>query len=631
MVGALIFYTQRSPQAPEGPATASQAGAPASAVSDRAAQVPSASGPSWKEIDDPTQDGWDTEVLASKAKKQLDVLAQIISRSGKIDRTAIEKLITSDFASEPLLPTHLGTVLENEHLKVLRHTNGDAAESRADKMPHNGAEGLITALRAATEPFAGASDVRYKVKVFRVIPASGEVTTRQFVSISGRTKTGTIEQNATWDVGWKLGTDGTKPRMRWLRVVDFEQVQSSLPHVPEGTLFADCTRSVLGKNPCYADQFLRGINHWFSRLQDRSPWEVLGNPGLTVGDVNGDGLEDIYVCQEGSLPNRLFIQNPDGTATDCAASWGVDWLQSSRSSLLIDFDNDGDQDLVVAIHGAVVFAENVENGHFQRRDVLATSNDTMSLSAVDYDLDGRLDVYVCAYNKDRGQEASDGGGFAGAAADFVVHDANDGATNTLFHNQIGKDVWKFEDVTKAVGLDSNNRRYSLAASWDDFDNDGDQDLYVANDYGRDNFYRNDLMPSTAGKGGVRRFVDISATAGAEDSASGMSVTWGDYDRDGWMDVFVSNMWSSAGNRITYQNSFQPKEAKQIKRRFQRLARGNTLLQNQGDGTFTDQAAPAGVEMGRWAWGTRLADINNDGWQDVVIANGFITTEDTGDL
>jgi hypothetical protein len=261
----------------------------------------------------------------------------------------------------------------------------------------------------------------------------------------------------------------------------------------------------------------------------------------------------------------------------------------------------------------------------------------MSLSAVDYDMDGRLDIYVCAYSKNRRLGSEDSGGLpgAGAGAGFVVHDANDGGNNTLFHNQISADgTWRFTDVTGEVGLDANNHRYSFAASWDDFDNDGDQDLYVANDYGRDNLYRNDLSsPSLteAGQGAGRQFVDISETAHIENSAFGMSITWGDYDRDGWMDVYVSNMWSSAGNRITFQNKFKPQAPQEIKSRYQRLARGNTLLRNRGDGTFGDRSAPAGIEMGRWAWGSHFVDLNNDGWEDLIVSNGYITTEDTGDL
>ena len=91
------------------------------------------------------------------------------------------------------------------------------------------------------------------------------------------------------------------------------------------------------------------------------------------------------------------------------------------------------------------------------------------------------------------------------------------------------------------GIDENNRRFSRSACWEDYDNDGDQDLYVANDFGRNNLYRND--------GG--HFDRRCRLAGdVEDSAAGMSAAWGDFNRDGNMDIYVANMFSSAGSRIT---------------------------------------------------------------------------------
>ena len=591
--------------------------------------IPTKKRKSWQEMDDPNKDGWDTEVFNGKAMKQLKALGKLLTHPADIDAVALDELVADTFACGPLRPAGVATVLDDQQLKVDR-TPAALAEQDFRERPTSdldrqfqGSAGLVEALRAAAEPFKSATGVRFKAKVFRVDANADEVATRQYFSISGQTETGKIEQNSTWDIGWIPATADQPPRMRWLRVVEFEQVIS---RQPSGPLFADCTESILSGNPIYADQFLHGMNHWFQRTQDRSPLEMFGNPGLAVGDVNGDGFDDFYICQEAGLPNRLFIQNPDGTATEHSASWGVDWLQSSRSALLVDLDNDSDQDLVVAIHGGVVVAENDSKGHFRLRDVLATTTDTMSLSAVDYDLDGRLDIYVCGYNQSEKIRSEDSG-LGGSSAGFVVHDANNGGNNSLFRNQISAGSWKFTDVTAETGLGENNSRWSLAAAWEDFDNDGDQDLYVANDYGRDNFYRND--PGTQGAG--RRFVDISDAAKVEDSATGMSITWGDYDRDGWMDALVSNMWSSAGNRIAYQSQFLKESTPEHRRRIQRLARGNTLMKNQGNGSFSDQSSPAGIEMGRWAWGSRFVDINNDGWEDLIVSNGYITTEDTGDL
>ena len=180
--------------------------------------------------------------------------------------------------------------------------------------------------------------------------------------------------------------------------------------------------------------------------------------------------------------------------------------------------------------------------------------------------------------------------------------------------------WGFRNVTVDAGLGQNNQRFSFAASWEDYDNDGDFDLYVANDFGRNNLYRND--------GG--RFKDVAADAGVEDISAGMSVTWGDYDRDGAMDLYVSNMFSSAGNRVTYQRRFRDGTGESLPS-FRRHARGNSLFRNAGDGTFQDVSVSSGVTMGRWAWGAQFADLDNDGWEDLYVANGYITSEEKDDL
>lgn len=198
------------------------------------------------------------------------------------------------------------------------------------------------------------------------------------------------------------------------------------------------------------------------------------------------------------------------------------------------------------------------------------------------------------------------------------NDANNGGRNFLLRNDGGLN---FTDVTEHVGLEQNNRRFSFAASWEDFDNDGDLDIYVANDFGRNNLYRND--------GG--RFVDIAAESGVEDVAAGMSVSWADYDRDGNMDLYVGNMFSSAGNRIAFQRNFRPGADEETLGQLRRHARGNTLFRNAGGGRFDDVSTDAAVTMGRWAWASLFTDINNDGWEDIYVTNGFFTTEDTGDL
>ena len=198
------------------------------------------------------------------------------------------------------------------------------------------------------------------------------------------------------------------------------------------------------------------------------------------------------------------------------------------------------------------------------------------------------------------------------------HDANNGSPNVLFRNE-GR--FRFVDVTKRSGLDQNNRRYSFAAAWEDYDNDGDLDIYVANDFGRNNLYRND--------GG--RFKDVAVETGVEDVGAGMSVSWGDYDRDGRPDLYVGNMFSAAGNRIVFQSQFAAGHSDEDVALLRRTARGNTLLANSGEGRFLDRSELAGVTEGYWAWSSNFADLNNDGWLDLVVANGFLSGEVPGDL
>ncbi|MGI9242094.1 MAG: FG-GAP-like repeat-containing protein, partial [Verrucomicrobiales bacterium] len=106
----------------------------------------------------------------------------------------------------------------------------------------------------------------------------------------------------------------------------------------------------------------------------------------------------------------------------------------------------------------------------------------------------------------------------------------------------------------------------------------------------------------------------------------------DFNNDGLMDIYTSNMFSSAGNRITFQRQFKAGVADEIREQFQHIAQGNSLFQaTPGSAPFKDVGGAASVQMGRWAWGSRFVDFNNDGLDDILVANGFISTRDTSDL
>lgn len=404
------------------------------------------------------------------------------------------------------------------------------------------------------------------------------------------------EYSASWLTSW---TDTKPPKLINLTVKNFETI------ISEGPWFHDVTNTVIGKNSRFEPQVLHGIDHWAQRITRIGDLSLAGHHGLAVGDVDGDGLEDLYVCDGGSLPNQLYLQQPDGTAKEVALDWGVAWLEDSRSSLFVDLDNDGDQDLVVATIAMIAFAENLNNQAFKLRGGFPGAPYPFSLSAADFDLDGDLDIYTCIYGagnqpKKRGFEAS---------SPTPFNEAENGGRNVLLSNLGG---FQFGDVTREVGLDQNNTRWSFSASWEDYDRDGDPDLYVANDFGRNCLYQNNNG----------QFSNIARRAGVEDMAAGMSVSWGDSNRDGAPDLLIGNMFSSAGQRVSYQRNYEAGK--------KRMARGNTLFIASKDG-FQDASIASGITNGGWAWSSGFADLNNDGWQDLVITNGYLSNSRDDDL
>ena len=562
---------------------------------------------------DTDMDDWDTEATHESVNKQFKVLARLIKQLPRIELEHVSGLVSDKFAcaSNAFRPTPLDEVFDDGMIHV-RRFNADGVrppDTKRDSVAntYSGHSGLVRALRYLVQGLGKENNARIgaSFKPFGVEVSASHVTTQAYFESHGQGRNGVVQLNAIWHCAWSLPSKSTKPRLLSVDVTSFEEIMT---RVPRGTLFTDCTASAMQANASYKLQVLRGTNYWLPRISKAVHFSFDGHHGVAVGDVNGDGLEDIYVSDTGGLPNRLYVQNPDGTVTDVSAQAGLDFLDIASSALLVDLDNDGDQDLAIAAENLMLL-QNDGRGTFTLKGGGGVVEDSRSLSAVDYDDDGDLDLYLTSYHGDPRVVP---------LTPIPYHDANNGSGNSLLRND---GEFRFADVTSACGLDANNTRFSFAAAWEDFDNDGDMDLYVANDYGRNNLYRND----------EGHFTDIAAAAGVEDSASGMSVSWGDYNCDGLMDLYVSNMWSSAGNRVTFQRRFGAGRSDTSTKLLQRYARGNTLYLNAGRGKFHDRSVAAGVTMGRWAWASKFADINNDGWPDLVVANGQFTSEDTQDL
>jgi len=551
---------------------------------------------------DPLDDDWQTERWFSICNKLLKDLAGILTEER--DQDSLSAIVDPAALSTPLRP------VQAEHLSIA----GDFLVERLarDREPAQRTLEVHAALRAFLQPLRSAG-VRPRL-VFKVVGVAageeGRWATEVRAEAWGRSSDGFREVTAAWSMGWDPRTNPDHPLVTAIDLLSYEQVIAKAP------IFEERTGDIMGDGEDWPRQLRWGAEYWYGKIDAVGEINFMGHNGIAIGDLNNDGLEDLYVAQGTGLPNKLLLRNQDGTVRDVAHEAGVAWLDDTKGVLFADMDNDGDQDLICAIGPTIVLCKN--NGKpAGRGDVVFDRFISMkaptpaafySLAAADYDLDGDLDIYGTRYVKVS----------YGVSVPLPFHDANNGPTNHLMRND-GDD--RFSDVTHEVGLDVNNTRFSTACGWADYDGDGDSDLYVSNDFGRSNLYRND--------GG--RFAEVAAQAHAENQGAGMGVSWSDFDLDGDLDLHVSNMFSSAGKRITVQPRFQPDSGEAVRKQIKQLSVGNTLLVNQGNGTFEDASERAGVRMGRWAWGAKFVDFNNDGYDDLIVPNGFLTNDRKDDL
>ena len=460
----------------------------------------------------------------------------------------------------------------------------------------------------------------YLASISRVETAEFQVVQIQPVANSPVT----VEAEIRYDLVSARGDGGREQRVgywrtRWIcgesnawRVARWQAVGETLSRARE-PIFADVTSQAFGKAESYKKQLVYGVDYWRTVLDGACGIDIFGNNGLAVGDIDNDGFDDLYVCQPAGLPNRLYRNRGDGTFEDVAAGSGVDVLDSTACALFADFENKGRQDLLVVCSSGPLLFLNQGNGKFSlKRDAFRFKQPPQGSfthgAVADYDGDGRLDIYLCLYAYYQGLEQY--------RYPVPYFDARNGPPNFLLHNEGGA---TFEDRTEAAGLHVDNDRYSFACAWGDYRSDGHPDLYVANDFGRNNLYRNN---------GDGTFSSVAGAAGVDEVGAGMSACWFDFNNDGQQDIYVSNMWSAAGLRVSQQSLFQRNDPQNIRELYQQHAKGNSLYRNLGNGKFENVSGKAGVDMGRWAWCSDAWDFDHDGYPDLYVANGYISGPST---
>ncbi len=328
--------------------------------------------------------------------------------------------------------------------------------------------------------------------------------------------------------------------------------------------------------------------------------------GIGLIDCDNDGRLDIVAVdgssvdryrQGGDLMVTLYRQTGDLKFTDITQSAGLTRKGYSMGIAVADFDNDGWQDLYVTGYGGNVLYRNLGNCKFE--DVtdkagVRLSGYSMGPAAGDYDRDGFVDLFVPRYlqvdiNKltEYDRKLCD---FRGVTMECARR-GHTGESDYLLRNR-GNGT--FEDVSLKAGVSDPGHYLGMQGLWSDYDNDGWPDLYVTNDGGPNYLYHNRHDGT---------FEEVALQSGAALSLegqerAGMGVDFGDFDRDGRFDIFVTNF------------SQEP----------------NALFWNQGEKGFTDIAGSAGIARPSFmpvGWGAAFFDMDNDGWLDLIVANGHV--------
>jgi enediyne biosynthesis protein E4 len=326
---------------------------------------------------------------------------------------------------------------------------------------------------------------------------------------------------------------------------------------------------------------------------ERRPLNILETTGSGTGfiDFDNDGWLDLFIA--GQPRSALYRNNGDGTFTDVTEDAGLGgegfWIGCGAG----DYDNDGWTDLFVTGYEVCALYRNNGDGTFsevtEAAGIRARGWQT-SCAFGDIDRDGYLDLYICRY-VEFGPDSLQSCGYGGTSFHVTCGpDAYEAQVGVFYRNN-GDGT--FTEATRQFGMDTANGK-AWGAAFADYDDDGWQDLYIANDEMLADLFRN------TGRGRMENVGVYSGTACNRDGGvqGGMGCDWGDYDNDGRLDLVVTTFWMETFS----------------------------LYHNKGAGQFSEVSYPMGIApptLKSVGFGTRFADLNNNGWLDLFFVNGHV--------
>ena len=388
----------------------------------------------------------------------------------------------------------------------------------------------------------------------------------------------------------------TKKRVQeqgWLLSCKVEQISSA---AAQHYLFQEVTKERLHELKPMHDNWL-------------SLDKVVDTGGIYACDYNRDGWVDLFVTDLNSgmqadvSPYRytLFAGGPQGSFTDVTEEAGLNPNsdQAGLTAAFFDLDNDGWEDLVLPQFSGLVYRN--YKGKFiaapKWSNLLAVLQPHIGITALlpaDFNRDGLIDLYVTRHREPTGS--------------WLEKTMPRGPANQLLQNHGNG---QFEDVTSRMAVNGGGRSV-FTAGWLDANNDNWPDLYVINEFGNGLYMENHEGQTFH----ARELIDGPADFGS------MGLSCGDFNNDGQIDIYVSNMYSKAGSRVM-SNLPDRCYSNEITGQLRNLVAGSELYQNV-DGDFRRVGKGFQVHAVGWAWGSAMADLNNDGWLDLYATAGFMS-------